>query len=85
MERDLYRSGDFHGSSGPIPVGRYTRQTLLPVPEAFYQACLEVGFSADPDMNDEAMRCHDLTLTPAFSQGEREKGDLRGPSLSQRF
>jgi choline dehydrogenase len=52
MERDLDFSGDFHGSNGPIPVRRYTRQTLLPVQEAFYHACLEAGFPIDPDMND---------------------------------
>ncbi len=51
MERDLDFSGDFHGSNGPIPVRRNTRQTLLPVQEAFYQACLDAGFPADPDMN----------------------------------
>jgi choline dehydrogenase len=51
MERDLDFSGDFHGSNGPIPVRRYTRQTLLPVQEAFYQACMDAGFSTDPDMN----------------------------------
>jgi choline dehydrogenase len=52
MERDLDCSGDFHGSNGPIPARWYTRQALLPVQEAFYQACLEAGFPADPDMND---------------------------------
>jgi choline dehydrogenase len=51
MERDVDFSGDFHGSNGPIPVRRHTRQTLLPVQEAFYQACLAAGFAPDPDMN----------------------------------
>jgi choline dehydrogenase len=51
LERDLDFSGDFHGSNGPIPVRRYTQQTLLPVQEAFYQACLDAGFPIDPDMN----------------------------------
>jgi choline dehydrogenase len=51
MERDVDFSGDFHGSNGPIPVRRHTRQTLLPVQEAFYQACLAAGFPPDPDMN----------------------------------
>src|SRR5262245_12696246 len=51
MERDADFTGDFHGSNGPIPVRRYTRQTLLPVQEAFYQACLDAGFPTDPDMN----------------------------------
>jgi choline dehydrogenase len=52
MERDLDCGGDFHGAHGPIPVRRYTRQTLLPVQEAFYQACVDEGFPLDPDMND---------------------------------
>jgi choline dehydrogenase len=52
MERDLDLSGDFHGSNGPIPVRRYTRQTLLPVQEAFYQACVDAGFPTDHDMNE---------------------------------
>ncbi|HSF29626.1 MAG TPA: GMC family oxidoreductase N-terminal domain-containing protein [Candidatus Tectomicrobia bacterium] len=52
LERDLDFSGDFHGSYGPIPVRRYMRQTLLPVQEAFYQACLDAGFPTDIDMND---------------------------------
>jgi choline dehydrogenase len=52
MERDVDFSGDFHGSNGPIPVRRYTRETLLPVQEAFHQACVDEGFPTDPDMND---------------------------------
>lgn len=51
MEHDLDCHGDFHGSHGPIPVRRYTRETLLPMQEAFYQACLAAGFPPDPDMN----------------------------------
>jgi choline dehydrogenase len=51
MERDLDYGGDFHGADGPIPVRRHTRQTLLPVQEAFYQAGLAAGFPEDPDMN----------------------------------
>jgi choline dehydrogenase len=51
MEQDLDVGGDFHGSNGPIPVRRHTRQTLVPVQEAFYQAGLAAGFPDDPDMN----------------------------------
>lgn len=51
MERDLDYVGDFHGSEGPISVRRYTRETLLPIQEAFYRACLDMGFPSDPDMN----------------------------------
>jgi len=52
MERDLDCHGDFHGSNGPIPVRRYSRQALLPVQEAFYQACVDAGYPPDPDMNE---------------------------------
>jgi len=51
LERDMDFSGDFHGSDGPLPVRRHTRETLLPVQEAFHQACLAAGFPPDPDMN----------------------------------
>ena len=51
MERDLDFSGDLHGPNGPMPVRRHTRQSLLPVQETFYQACLAEGFPTDPDMN----------------------------------
>jgi choline dehydrogenase len=51
LERDLDYGGDFHGATGPIPVRRYRRPTLLPVQEAFYQAALAAGFPEDPDMN----------------------------------
>ena len=50
-ERDADYSGDFHGTSGPIPVRRYRRAEMLPQQSAFYQACLDAGFPADPDMN----------------------------------
>lgn len=51
LEKDLDYSGDFHGSHGPIPVRRHTRETLLPAQEAFHLACLAAGFPSDPDMN----------------------------------
>lgn len=51
LEHDLDHSGDFHGTQGPMPIRRYSRATLLPLQEAFYRACLDLGFPADPDMN----------------------------------
>ena len=51
LERDMDYAGDFHGSQGPVPVQRYTRETLLPIQEAFYRACVDAGFPPDPDMN----------------------------------
>ena len=51
MEDDLDCDGDFHGSTGPLPVQRHSRDSLLPVQAAFYSACLDAGYPADPDMN----------------------------------
>ena len=51
MERDLDFDGDFHGTQGPLPIKRFTRQTLLPIQEAFYRACEAEGYPFDPDMN----------------------------------
>ena len=52
METDTDIRDDFHGFDGPIPVRRHKRETWLPVQTAFYQACLEAGFTHDSDMNN---------------------------------
>ena len=53
LETDLdFPGGDFHGTDGPIPVRRYKREEWLPYSRAFYDACLGMGFPADPDQND---------------------------------
>ena len=51
METDLDIRDDYHGSNGPIPVRRHKRGEWIPIQEAFYQACLEMGFPEHPDMN----------------------------------
>lgn len=51
METDLDFSGDFHGSTGPVPVRRYPRSEWLSYASAFEQACLAEGFAADEDQN----------------------------------
>ncbi len=51
METDLDFSGDFHGSTGPVPVRRYPRNEWLPYALSFEQACLAEGFAADEDQN----------------------------------
>ena len=51
LERDADIHDDFHGTDGPIPVWRHSRENWLPLQEAFYQACLDTGFPDDPDMN----------------------------------
>ncbi len=51
LETDLDLRDDFHGSEGPIPVRRHSRESWLPLQSAFYQSCRDTGFPDDPDMN----------------------------------
>ncbi len=51
LENDADIRDDFHGSDGPIPVWRHAREDWLPLHAAFYQACRDLGFPDDPDMN----------------------------------
>ena len=51
LETDLDFSGDFHGSTGPVPVKRYPRSEWLPYASAFETACVSVGYEIDEDMN----------------------------------
>ena len=51
LESDADIRDDFHGSDGPIPIWRHSRENWLPLQAAFYRACREAGFPDDPDMN----------------------------------
>ena len=51
LESDTDIRDDFHGTDGPIPVWRHSRENWLPLQAAFYQACRDAGFPDDPDMN----------------------------------
>ncbi|MBM3224112.1 MAG: mycofactocin system GMC family oxidoreductase MftG [Candidatus Tectomicrobia bacterium] len=51
LETDLDRQGEFHGSTGPIPVRRHARASWHPFQEAFYRACVAADFPEDADMN----------------------------------
>ncbi|MFW6175028.1 MAG: mycofactocin system GMC family oxidoreductase MftG, partial [Chloroflexota bacterium] len=51
LETDLDFRDDFHGTDGPIIVGRHRIDDLLPDQLAFYNACLAAGFPANPDHN----------------------------------
>ena len=52
IETDLdFPGDDFHGSTGPIPVRRYTEDELLPSPRAFLAATQAAGYPFTPDMN----------------------------------
>src|SRR5687768_15315702 len=39
LERDLDFSDDYHGTTGPLPVRRHTREELAPFQAAFLDAC----------------------------------------------
>ena len=51
LETDQDVVDDFHGSDGPVPVRRYRREEWLPFQGAFFQSCLDAGFSESWDMN----------------------------------
>jgi choline dehydrogenase-like flavoprotein len=40
-----------HGESGPVPIVRWGRDELLPVQEAFADACMSIGIPWTPDHN----------------------------------
>ena len=48
-DADYASDAAHHGDSGPIPVRR--PKNLLPMTEAFTEACLALGFGEDPDKN----------------------------------
>ena len=51
LESDADVQDDFHGSDGPIPVVRASRDAWHPFQHAFLQACTGQGYPEDPDMN----------------------------------
>ena len=52
METDMDIQDDYHGSDGPIPARQHKRETWLPFPRAFYQSCVDAGFSEFQDINN---------------------------------
>lgn len=52
LEDDLDFGGAFHGSSGPIPIRRFRPAEVIPVQQAFFDACLDAGFPLCEDHND---------------------------------
>lgn len=42
----------YHGSDGPLPIRRHTRDELVPYQAAFLDACRELGYPECPDHND---------------------------------
>ncbi|MBI3957228.1 MAG: mycofactocin system GMC family oxidoreductase MftG [Chloroflexi bacterium] len=51
IESDQDFHDEFHGSDGPIPVGRYGPEEWPEDQRAWYAACLAAGYPESPDMN----------------------------------
>jgi len=51
LETDEDVHDDFHGTTGPVLVRRFPRQTWPPMQEAFYRACVAAGFPEYPDVH----------------------------------
>ncbi len=51
LEHDLDASGDFHGTSGPLPIVRWRASELRPLGQAFIDVCREFGFPYAEDFN----------------------------------
>ena len=51
MENDLDIQDDFHGTDGPMPVRRRQSAPWADIQRAFYDACLQEGFSVIEDTN----------------------------------
>ena len=44
-ETDLtFGADDFHGGEGPIPVRRYSKDEVMPIPRLFWETCVSAGF-----------------------------------------
>lgn len=52
LEDDLDFGGDFHGKGGPVPIRRFRSDEVIPVQQAFFEACLNAGFPLCADHND---------------------------------
>ncbi len=51
LENDADVQTEWHGSAGPLPIRRYSREELTVVQQAFLQACAEVGYAQVTDHN----------------------------------
>ena len=53
LENDLdHGDKPYHGTTGPIPIRRHTRDELVPYQAAFLDACSELEYPATDDHND---------------------------------
>jgi choline dehydrogenase len=52
LEDDQEMGGDFHGKGGPVPVTRWKQEELIPLQQAFLDACLARGIPYNDDHNN---------------------------------
>jgi choline dehydrogenase len=53
LESDLdFPDAPYHGSTGPLPIRRHTREELVPFQAAYLDACKELGYPECLDHND---------------------------------
>ena len=52
LEHDRDASGDFHGTSGPLPIVRWRPDEMRPLGQAFIDVCREFGYPYAEDFND---------------------------------
>ena len=50
-ETDLDIRDDFHGTDGPLPIVRREKEPWPKIQKSFHDACLEMGYKYNPDMN----------------------------------
>jgi choline dehydrogenase len=68
LETDLdFGETEIHGGSGPIPVKRAAIDDITPVSRAFLDACVGLGHTWDPDMNNPDS--HGVGLVPNNAVG----------------
>ena len=51
LENDADVHTEWHGTGGPLPIRRYSREELTVVQQAFLQACAELGYAQVTDHN----------------------------------
>ena len=51
IETDLNFNGHYHGNAGPIPVSRFREEDWHDDQLAFYNSCVDAGFTGCPDHN----------------------------------
>jgi choline dehydrogenase len=54
IEDDQDVSGPYHGRGGPIPIVRWQQKELVPLQQAYLEACLQHGFTYVEDHNEPA-------------------------------